>query len=92
MTITLELPQDLERELAAEAARQGLSLPEYALQLLSGNRTAFPAFPASDMPRTGAELVSYWERSGVVGSRPDIHDSAAHARVLREQAQRRTGT
>lgn len=86
MTITLELPQDLERELAAEAARQGLSLPEYALQLLSGNRTAFPA---SDLPRTGAELVSYWERSGIVGSRSDIHDSSAHARGLREQAQRR---
>ncbi|HJT32514.1 MAG TPA: hypothetical protein VJ783_10760 [Pirellulales bacterium] len=35
MTLTLELPSELESELAAEAAQFGLSLPEYALRLLS---------------------------------------------------------
>jgi predicted HicB family RNase H-like nuclease len=35
MTLTLELPGDLERELAAEAERLGLSLDEYALRVLA---------------------------------------------------------
>lgn len=34
MTLKLEIPQELERELATEAARLGLPLPEYALRLL----------------------------------------------------------
>jgi hypothetical protein len=35
MSITLDLPQELERELSMEATRLGLSLSEYALRLLS---------------------------------------------------------
>jgi hypothetical protein len=42
---------------------------------------------AGEMPRTGADLVAYWERSGVVGSRSETDDSAAHARELRDRAQ-----
>lgn len=83
MTITLELPQELEQELLAEAARQGLPLSEYALRLLATGR------PSRPMPTTGAELVRYWQDEGLVGSRPEIADSQAHARALREQADRR---
>ena len=64
-------------------ARLGLPLPEYALRLLAGGRAPGPA------PRTGAELLAYWEGEGLFGTRPDIVDSPAHARTLREQAQRR---
>lgn len=87
MTLTLDLPNDLERELAAEADRLGLPLAEYALRVLAGNRVGISAVVGA--PRTGADLVAYWEEAGVVGSRPDILDSAAHARELRAQAERR---
>jgi hypothetical protein len=83
MSLVLDLPAELETELAAEAARLGLPLPEYVLRLLAGGRAPTPA------PRTGAELLAYWQGEGLVGTRPDITDSSAHARALREQAQRR---
>jgi hypothetical protein len=83
MSLVLDLPAELENELAAEASRLGLSLPEYVLRLLTGGRTSSPP------PRTGAELLAYWRREGLIGTRQDIADSSAHARALREQAQRR---
>ena len=83
MSLVLELPAQLETELAAEAARLGLPLAEYALRLLAGGGVPSPA------PRTGAELLAFWQGEGLVGTRPDITDSPAHARTLREQAQRR---
>jgi hypothetical protein len=83
MSLVLDLPADLETELAAEAARFGLPLSEYVLRLLAGGRTMNPA------PRTGAELLAYWQGESLIGTRPEIVDSPAHARALREQAQRR---
>jgi len=35
MTITLDLPQELEQELSVEAGKISLSVPEYILQLLA---------------------------------------------------------
>jgi hypothetical protein len=83
MSLVLDLPPELETELAAEAARLGLPLPQYALRLLAAGRGPRPAL------RTGAELLAYWQSEGLVGTRPEIADSPAHARALREQAQRR---
>lgn len=83
MSITLDLPEELESELSAEAARLGLSLPEYALRLLAGARTG------EDRPQSGAELIEYWRVEELIGARPDIGDSQAHARQLRERAERR---
>ena len=83
MSLVLDLPAELETELAAEAARLGLPLPEYVLRLLASGRTPTP------VPRTGAELLAYWQGENLIGTRPDITDSPAHARALREQAQRR---
>jgi hypothetical protein len=83
MNLTLELPDELERELASEAAQLGLSLSEYAVRLLSA-----PRFVGPGAPKTGAELVAYWQAAGVTGSRPDIADSQAHARQLRAEAER----
>jgi hypothetical protein len=83
MSLVLDLPSELEAELAAEASDLGLPLPEYVVRLLAGGRSSSPA------PRTGAELLAYWQGSGLVGTRLDIADSPAHARALREQAQRR---
>ena len=83
MNVTPELPQDLESELAAEAARLGLSLSEYMLRVLSLGR------PLVEGPKTGRELVAYWKGEGLIGTRMDIADSQQHARRLRGQAERR---
>ncbi|HET6571959.1 MAG TPA: hypothetical protein VFG68_00020 [Fimbriiglobus sp.] len=81
MSVVLDLPPDLESVLAAEAAQRGLALPEYILRLLAAGR--------SPAPRTGDELLIYWRREGLVGTRADITDPDAHARALRERAGRR---
>lgn len=83
MNITLELPSELERELANEASQLKLPLAEYMLRVLS-----FRPFLQNSL-KTGAELVAYWESVGVVGSRPDITDSQEYARRLRDQAEHR---
>jgi hypothetical protein len=83
MSLVLDLPAELETELSTEAARLGLPLSEYVLRLLASARTPTPT------PRTGAELLAYWEGENLIGTRPDIKDSSAHARDLREQAQMR---
>ena len=85
MPQTVELPDDLADALADEASRAGMSLRDYAVRLLAAAR------PAAATVRTGADLVAFWQAAGVVGSRPDIADSQAHARQLRDQAQRRGG-
>ena len=83
MTLTLELPQELEQKLSTEASRLGLPLEQYALRLLGDDSSL------KRRPRNGAEVVAYWRRKGVIGSRPDIQDSQAHAREIRRQAERR---
>jgi hypothetical protein len=83
MSITLDLPQELENALATEATHLGLSLTEYVLRLLSTRSLV------GQLPTTGVELVAYWQREGVIGTRPEITDSQAHARQIRHQAERR---
>jgi hypothetical protein len=85
----LDLPDELERELSAEAARLGLPLAEYALRVLRHGR--LPA-PEVELPRTGAEILAYWEREDLLGTAKEITDPAEHARQLRRQAERRFGT
>jgi hypothetical protein len=85
MSLVLNLPPELETELAAEAAHLGLPLPEYAVRLLAGGPSLRPA------PRTGAELLAYWQGEGLVGTRPEITDVPADARALREGAQGKGG-
>jgi hypothetical protein len=117
MTITLNLPQELEDELAAEAKRLHLPLQEYVLRVLAFGRLpvamaradidgtgrapsdtgvaspsvleAIRAEMGDNVPRTGAEIVAYWEREGLIGTRTDITDSVEHARQLRRRAERR---
>ncbi len=81
--ITLDLPSELEDELSFEATQLKLPLAEYILRVLW-----FRPF-LQNPPKTGAELVSYWESSGVISSRPDITDSQEHARRLRREAETR---
>lgn len=83
MNISLDLPSELENELSAEASQLKLPLAEYILRVLS-----FRPF-LQNPPKTGVELVAYWESIGVVGSRSDITDSQEHARRLRDQTEDR---
>lgn len=86
MTLTIELPAELEKELAAAAQQAGLSLAEYSLQLL-----AMRSLPDAEVT-TGADLVAYWRRLDLIGTRPDIQDSQEHARQIRHRAEyRQTG-
>jgi hypothetical protein len=86
VTLLLDLPNELERRLEEEAARRGLPLAEYALQLL-GVRTGTPDSAA---PRTGAELLALWKREGLLGGEAEIEDPVTYARELRAQAERRS--
>ena len=70
MSLILELPPELESELAAQAARHRLPLPEYALRLLANGCNA------DSKPSGGTELLAYWQKAGLVGTRPDIADVA----------------
>lgn len=65
MSIVLDLPPELESELAAEAARLRLPLAEYEVHLLLTGRSSEPK------PSNGAELVAYWQNAGLVGTRPE---------------------
>lgn len=84
MSITLELPKELENELSAKANQVGLSLPEYVLRILS------TGLEIGKTPTSGAELVDYWHNEGLIGTLTDITDSQEYARRIREQAERRT--
>ncbi len=84
MTITLDLPEEVIRELSAEADRLGLPLAGYIERVLATGRTV------EGRPQTGAELVDYWRSEGLIGSRPDIADSQQHARQLRARAEQRS--
>lgn len=86
MSIHLDLPPELKSQVSTEALRLNLPLSEYILRVLSIRQVL------SNPPKTGAELVAYWQSKGVINSRPDITDSQVYARNLRHQAQTRTRT
>ena len=83
MNISIELPKDLENELSTEASQLKLPLVEYIVRVLS-----FRPF-LQHPPKTGLEIVAYWESIGAVGSRSDVIDSQEYARRLRNQAENR---
>jgi hypothetical protein len=83
MTISLDLPPDLENALSTEANQLNLPLSEYIVHILSVRQVL------NNPPKTGAELVTYWQNVGVINSRPEITDSQEYARKLREEAQTR---
>ncbi|MEH2242867.1 hypothetical protein [Nostoc sp.] len=83
MSLNLNLPAELENELYTEAFQLNLPLSEYILRILYTRKSV------DNLPKTGAELVTYWQNEGVINSRPDITDSQAYARQLRHQAETR---
>ena len=89
MTLTLELTPEQERHIEAEARRRNLDAASYAKVLLFDEQEAGRRDEAVEEQWSGADLVAYWEREGVIGSRPDITDSLEHARAIRRKAERR---
>jgi hypothetical protein len=83
VNINLDLSPELEKELSQEASQMNLTLSEYIIRVLS-LRQMIP-----NPPKTGAELVAYWQNEGVINSRADIQDSQAYARQLRHEAETR---
>lgn len=89
MTLTLELTPEQERHIEAEARRRNLDAASCAKALLFDEQEAIQREEAVEEQWSGADLVAYWEREGVIGSRPDITDSLEHARAIRRKAERR---
>ena len=83
VSITLNLPPELEEELSAEANRLNLPLQEYVLRLLS-----YHPF-LENPPQNGSQLVAYWKKAGVINSRSDIENSPQTARKLRYESEHR---
>ncbi|MCZ7672334.1 MAG: hypothetical protein M5U34_37035 [Chloroflexi bacterium] len=83
MTLTIDLPQDLAHELATEASKLGIPLSEYALRLLYSRELT------EKKPKTGDELVAYWQEEELIESRKEIDDSQVYARQIRTQAETR---
>jgi len=81
MSIVLDLPQKLVKELNSEAARQNQDLNEYLTQLIQRGRTA--RFSST------ADILKYWEKEGLIGTRPAGTNSQKVARRLRKQANTR---
>jgi hypothetical protein len=58
MSLVLDLPPELETELAAEAARLGLPLAQYVLRLLAAARSPSPALRNGDgTPVAGVSIT-----------------------------------
>lgn len=97
MTLTLELTREQEQQIEEEARRRNMDTASYAKTLLFEEQSAEDS-EAQTLPHigplppengTGADLVAYWEREGLIGTRPDIKDSLKHARAIRRKAKRR---
>ena len=97
MTLILNLTPEQERQIEAEAHARNMDTRSYALARLLERQEETedeedlpPLGPLPPTNGTGADLVAYWEREGLIGTRPDIKDSQEHARQIRRQAERRT--
>jgi hypothetical protein len=66
MTLTLELPQDLERRLNDEASRLGLPLEKYALRLLDTLQEESHPSPPLDVARQEAERLEALAARGLL--------------------------
>jgi hypothetical protein len=69
MTLTLQLPPDLEQRVNAEAARRGLTPEAYALEVL---KTTMPDPPAVNEVLTREEIEARFDREWVLVGDPEL--------------------
>jgi hypothetical protein len=82
MTITLELPPDLEARLSEEAASSNISEEKLAFQLIA------MALPPPEF-KSNAEAIDYWKQIGLIGmwaDREDMKDSTAWVQQQRDKS------
>ncbi len=97
MTLILELTPEQEQQLEAKARQRNLDTTSYAVAVLFEKGVAEedldkllpPVGPLPPADGNGADLVAYWEREGLIGTRPEIKDSLEQARAIRRTAERR---
>lgn len=87
MTHTVDLPPDMEARLQAEAGRRQMPIDE-CLQTLVAHSLPEPAVPGDFQAqfKTGADVVAYWRREGIIGmwaDREDMKDSVEYVNRLR---------
>lgn len=95
MSIIVNLPAELEKTIAAEAAKAGMTVSDYVAGRLDQGTTTNGSRGSNGSRGTkrrltGPEMVQRWKELGLIGYRTDITDPEAHSRRLREAAQRRT--
>ena len=106
MSIIVNLPAELEKTIAAEAAKAGMTVSDYVADRLAAGRLdqgtttngsrgtnglrGTNGSCGSKRRLSGPEMVPRWKELGLIGYRTDITDPEAHSRRLREAAQRRT--
>lgn len=72
MSVTIDLPPEIEADLAAQAAAQGVSLPEYLAHLLEER-----AAPGAASPMSPAERANAWrEAAKGLPHTPPLSDEA----------------
>ena len=73
MTLTVHLPEDLERRLAREAERQGVGLEVYAVQLLEEH------LPPADRAARASALLRAWVEDGDPQEQRETGEYLIHA-------------
>ena len=84
MTFTLELPDALAKQLQALPTEKVSSVHAAALDAIEEQIQAQP-----EQIKTGAQLVDFWKRNGLIGFRSDIKDTDAEYARLREKSNTR---
>jgi len=87
MSIVVNLPDELERTIAAQAAKAGMTVSDYVADRLA-KATAVTATGETKARLSGAALVRRWRELGLIGYRSDVTDPEAHSRRLHEEAYR----
>lgn len=72
MTITVELPPELEEQFLAQASNRGLSLDAYVMECLT--RSTLPNAPSRQSPRDPDRLLD--EAADIVPATPPLSDFA----------------
>jgi hypothetical protein len=86
-------PSEYVIELVRSATPEEPSADEAPLTPEEVRELLYGAWPEDEpRPSNGAELVAYWERHGLLGTRTDIPDSLEHPRQLRHKVEERERT
>lgn len=84
MGLHVNLSKAAEASLRKRANALGVKVEDYAASLLESS------IAPKSKSWNGRQIVAAWTAAGVIGSRADILDGAAHARKIRSEAEKRS--